>query len=261
MSVRPFKPPASRTGAAITPAPEPAANTPAPNANGVHAHGGGESAKSPRWRARAKSVTRIDATVSTRAGRSGTASAPSAAPGTAPSTNAAAIRRVGGMNVPPSRGRGKPEAAAGGGHGRRVGVAGQALASWGASAARSGLARRGAGPGGSRAHLTVAARVRGRSAVVGLGPELGWVSRSADGDGVAEEADVLEQPLHLGVVEDDGDVGEAALAAGCGAAEDVGLRMCFVSAAQLESSLRVASRWGLGTSLFPSFAWAASTPK
>ena len=114
---------------------------------------------------------------------------------------------------------------------------------------------------GSRADVAIAARACGRSEVVGLGPELGWVSGSADGDGVAEEAEVREEPLDLGVVEDDGDEGEAAFAAGLGAAEDVEHRMCFISAAQLECSLREACRVGLGTMFFRSFAWAASTPK
>jgi hypothetical protein len=68
---------------------------------------------------------------------------------------------------------------------------------------------------------------------------------------------VREEPLDLGVVEDHRDQGEAAFAAGLGAAEDVGRRMCFISAAQLESYLREASRLGLGTIFFRSFAWAA----
>jgi hypothetical protein len=72
---------------------------------------------------------------------------------------------------------------------------------------------------------------------------------------------VLEQPLHLGAVEEDGDEGEAAFAAGLGAAEDVEAEAVFMSAAQLASCLRVAARLGLGTMLFRSFAWAASTPK
>ncbi len=59
-----------------------------------------------------------------------------------------------------------------------------------------------AGAFGSRAQPAVAARVRDRSEVVGLGPEVGWVSHSADWDGVAEEAEVREEPLDLGVVED-----------------------------------------------------------
>ena len=42
---------------------------------------------------------------------------------------------------------------------------------------------------GARAQGSVAARARGRSEVVGLGPELGWVSGVSDGDGVAEEAE------------------------------------------------------------------------
>ena len=71
---------------------------------------------------------------------------------------------------------------------------------------------------------------------------------------------MAEEALDLGVVEDVGDEGEATVATGVGAAEDVEHRMCFIMAAQLESSLREACRLGLGTIFFRSFTWAASTP-
>jgi hypothetical protein len=57
--------------------------------------------------------------------------------------------------------------------------------------------------------------------VVGLGPELGWVSRALHGDGLGEEAEVLEEALHFVAVEDHRDEGEAAFAACAGAAEDI----------------------------------------
>jgi hypothetical protein len=68
--------------------------------------------------------------------------------------------------------------------------------------------------------MRLGARRRRRSVeVVGLGPELGRVSRAPDRDGLGEEAEVLEEALHFVAVEDHGDEGEARLA--LRAAEDI----------------------------------------